>query len=318
MKQRSRPGRFFWLGLGLLLAVGVFFVVHGPGESGADEQTAPELVVASSQQAARAEELVDRLSEKPVRDRQHASARIQTEGPAERPDPYLESSSVFEMASMLIEEGQLDEMTMGSMMSVWANVCRRAVGLAAHARDKDKELYLSGEPSRMLEGFCSEMAEEVGRDSWAYARAWEDVTGEEVNPFEEMVERGELDAVLKAALDVLYGSRNEVEIFHALNAIFHVGNLESPFPEVAQESIHHLFTERIQYDATLVFLCRNLGGCSGEHPLVARHCLLFELHDGCYRPRDIYDALQQTQTPLQQIIFWSLLDQIAALYQRHG
>ncbi len=240
-----------------------------------------------------------------------ARARERVDPP--RVDPYLESPSVFDMATQLLVEGELDEPGMASTMMVWSTPCRRAVQFAAQADRGQAAFGLSKEASQALDEFCGELADDMDGDAEGYSQAWMESAEEHVNPFWEIAERGDLGAAVKAAIEAIYRSRNEMEILQALSVVIHYGDLESPFAGVDREAIAHLFSWRIMSDAALALLCDNLGGCAGNHPLVARHCLQMEWHDGCYRPHDIYHAIEQTQTPIQQTVFWTLLNQIATM-----
>lgn len=230
-------------------------------------------------------------------------------------DPYLESPSLFEMVSQLVAENELNESDLASTMVVWSVPCRRAAQFADRTGHDQPVFGLSREASQSLGEFCGELAEDMDGDAREYSQAWLEAT-DEVNPLWDMVERGDLGAAVKAAIETIYRSRNEIEILQALGVIIHLGDLDSPFAGVDREAVVHLFGWRVMSDAALALLCDNLGGCAGNHPLVARHCLQMEWHDGCYRPHDIYHAIEQTQTPIQQTVFWSLLNQTATMRRR--
>ena len=67
-------------------------------------------------------------------------------------------------------------------------------------------------------------------------------------------------------------------------------------------------------------LCEHHGGCFGQsHPLVLRTCVAaYQTRGvGCVQPQDILDAIYQTQTPIEQMHFLHLLDEINGMLRAY-
>ena len=229
-------------------------------------------------------------------------------------DPYLHASSIDEVFAQLLAEGELTEAELAASMLDWIDACQWAVGIEQSTTRPRSLWSLRGQATKTLSEFCGEVANES--DFHAYRRAWDEAAEGVHNRFSEKVVAGDVDAALRAAVDAIFNSRSEFEISNALNTIILFGQLESPFPGIESDSTSLLFGGRPTIFASTALLCDNLGGCLGHHPLVARHCLLTELHSGCYQPRDIYHAIEQTLTPIEHELFWSLINQVRRMHRQ--
>ncbi|QOC22306.1 hypothetical protein IC757_15000 [Wenzhouxiangella sp. AB-CW3] len=235
-----------------------------------------------------------------------------------RVDPLLEDQSIYDVARDLLAKGELSEPDMAMMMLDWIDACSRSDQIKRRAASGRPGSGLMAHSADRMGNICDELAMDVGSDRQACMEAWREIAFEEgtKNPFIDQAEDGHMNIALSSAAEAAFESLNYHQIFAALAAIVISGELESPFPDIDPESAQFLFSGRIKQDAALALLCENLGGCSGDHPLVVRHCLGVKRHDGCYYPRDVYDAIEQTQTPIQQTVFWSLLNQVNGIYRK--
>ena len=231
-------------------------------------------------------------------------------------DPYLHASSIDELYAQLLAEGEMTEAELAASMLDWIDACQWAADIEQSTRRPRDLLSLRGQATKRLSEFCGEVANESGNDIHAYRRAWYEAAEGVHNRFYEKASAGDIDAALRAAVDAIFNSRSQFEISNALNTITFFGQLESPFPGIESDSTSLLFIGHPSIFASTALLCDNLGGCPGHHPLVARHCLLRELHNGCYQPRDIYHAIEQTLTPIQHEMFWSLINQVRRMHRQ--
>jgi len=230
-----------------------------------------------------------------------------------RRDPFLEHTSLHEMHAQLMADGEMTEADVALNTLEWIDSCRWSAFNIQLIRSGRSPIGPSGPAAEVLGEFCADLIDlETASIDQA---AWEEAAEGAVNRFFEL-EKTDPDAALQAAIEAIFSSRSEDEIQLAVRTITRVVDLQSPFPGVSDESAAYLFQAIIPYYASLAFVCDNLGGCSGSHPLVARHCLYLEIHDGCYQPRDMYHAIEQTLTPIQYEVFLSLITQIRQMRRR--
>lgn len=229
-------------------------------------------------------------------------------------DPYRERATLDSAIDQMVASGQMDEVDAAAVLLNWADPCSRAVGFSERAARGRNSFGLSATFAERIEAFCRQTHDDF-RDDWpAYKEALVEAASARYNPYMEQAERESVSRAMAAALETVSRSVNEAQVLNALTTIVTHTELESPFPGVDNDSVRPLFQGRLLYhDLPLAIICENLGGCGADHPLVARHCLALEMHDGCYQPRDIYHALEQTQTPIQQSLFWALKDQIRTM-----
>ena len=225
-----------------------------------------------------------------------------------RQDPFVALGSLHEVHAALMADGEMTEADVALNVLEWIDACRWSSFSDQVTGSGRSPIGLSGPATESLREFCADLIdlEMVS----VYQAAWEEAAEGARNRFVELEKEDGLDAAIQAAIDAIFSSHSEVEINHAVRTIVIRVGLRSPFPSVSDESAAFLFRAIIPYYASLAFLCDNLGGCQGDHPLVARHCLHLEIHDGCYQPRDMYHAIEQTLTPVQFEVFLSLIAQI--------
>lgn len=246
-------------------------------------------------------------SKNPGTQRNHTDARA--EGPEEpRQDSFMALSSLHEVHAQLMADGEMTEADVAVSTLGWIDACRWSAFNDQAKGSGRSPIALSGPAAEGLREFCADLIDlEMAS---VYKSAWEEAAEGVRNRFIELENTDGLDAAIQAAIEAIFSSHSEVEINLAVRTITRRVDLQSPFPGVTDESAAFLFRAIIPYYASLALLCDNLGGCPGHHPLVARHCLYMEIHDGCYQPRDMYHAIEQTLTPIQFEVFWSLMNQI--------
>ncbi len=75
----------------------------------------------------------------------------------------------------------------------------------------------------------------------------------------------------------------------------------------------HMEYARVLDSISITLLCQYHGGCIGkDHPMVLRICMLAWESSGvgCLEPRDVFEAVYQTQTPVEHMMYQNVLDQI--------
>jgi hypothetical protein len=243
-------------------------------------------------------------------DLDYRNSRLDSDG-VELMDPYRKMPTLEAAIDQMVSSGDMDDIDAAAVLLNWADSCFRAVGVSDRAARGHSVFGLTATFANRIHAFCRDIEEDFDGDSRAYKEALEDIASERLNPFMQQAERDGVNLAMAAALETVSHSVNEAQVLNALTMIATHTELESPFAGVDNLSVRPLFQGRLLYhDLPLAIVCDNLGGCDANHPLVARHCLLLEMHDGCYEPRDIYHALEQTQTPIQQTLFRAFKDQI--------
>lgn len=232
-------------------------------------------------------------------------------------DPYRGEASLLAVMSELIRQGEIEPQHMRDEFWFWSDICDEAPFFSGEAHAMLQMAGSAQDTVRQLEVFCNELTawEEERQPEGDQALEWEprDLFGE----YFDVKEREGQDAALRRALEVITYSRSEAQIFSALLYVIHSGALDSPFPGVSSNSLQLVWQGKVLVAAYSAVLCDNLGGCSANHPLVLRYCLIPDFQPACYHPRDIYHAIEQSLTPIQHILFWSLLNQIDALRRRY-
>ncbi len=296
--------------LALALMVAAYFLVRDGGE------TSPDL---TSDKPKNGQPLVhahdfssDDGTDSPP-DLQSSTEKISE--PVAKLDPFLHSSSINEIHELLLADGEISDRELALSIYSWVDACSFSVN-SLNSANQRPAFGLTSQAAETLHYLCSDFVEEMSGDVHTYREAWIEAADGLKNPFFEQANRGDMDGALKAAVEAIFRSRSEVEILSAVNTIVFHAELDSPFPGVSPESVAPLFQGPLTYHVSLAFLCENLGGCSGSHPLVARHCLSLERHDGCYQPRDMYHAIEQTLNPIQYELFLSLMTQIRQMRRR--
>ena len=246
-------------------------------------------------------------------DLDYRNSRLDSDG-VELMDPYRKMPTLEAAIDEMIASGDMDDIDAAAVLLNWADSCFRAVGFSERAARGHSMFGLTARFANRIHAFCRDIDEDFIGDSRAYKEALEDIASERLNPFMQQAEREGVDLAVAAALETVSRSVNEAQVLNALTTIVNYKEFESPFPGVDNAAVRPLFQGRLLYhDLPLAIVCDNLGGCGSEHPLVARHCLAKEMHDGCYQPHDIYHALEQTQTPIQQTLFRAFRDQIRTM-----
>lgn len=120
-----------------------------------------------------------------------------------------------------------------------------------------------------------------------------------------LIER--LDAALRAF--------NEIQVGEAVWALGFQQLLSPPLQELGSESYGSV-DGFVLMSVTAALYCDEIGGCGAGHPIVLRQCYVLTDRP-CYQPGDIFDAVRQTHTGLQEATFWSIYDQIRARLASH-
>lgn len=92
-----------------------------------------------------------------------------------------------------------------------------------------------------------------------------------------------------------------------------------PETEAIQTTLQgHLEVSHMQYSGlvesvAMTLLCQHHGGCSGaDHPMVLRKCVEAFASNGvgCFQPQNVFEAIDQTLTPVEHMLYRNLLDQV--------
>ena len=77
--------------------------------------------------------------------------------------------------------------------------------------------------------------------------------------------------------------------------------------------VSHMQYYGLVESVAMTLLCQHHGGCFGpDHPMVLRKCLEAFASNGvgCLQPQDVVEAIDQTLTPVQYLLYRNLLDQV--------
>jgi hypothetical protein len=107
---------------------------------------------------------------------------------------------------------------------------------------------------------------------------------------------------------------NEWIVLEVVWALIHNGLIDPPLDDAYYNQLL-LSLGPVPWDVTAALMCRELGGCQGNHPIVLRQCLIDVRI--CHEPKDFYDVVVQVHTGLQQVAFWTVYDQITQHLARY-
>lgn len=246
------------------------------------------------------------------------------------------NQSDSDYAATLIEEAQsAQEMLEGAELAfnwstteltnnqeIWLDVCEKA-----EKPNPGPELTMRAPYSRGLKGFCSKFKETIGAEFEAIRHHDEDY-------FRERLHDTSLDGIMRkhgksrpvdALVADLSTALERLDEFTVMVDLFFLVFNELIEPPIHDERIGNsyvLYSDGGVYVAVgLALMCQEVGGCRGQnHPYVLRLCTPTNPYRPgvfCYRPTDIFDAIYQTQTPIEHSAFWSMFNQVNALLVAH-
>lgn len=176
-----------------------------------------------------------------------------------------------------------------------------------------------------MKEFCGDFTTAIGPEYESYleqASQAGDWLGFNPPEWHETARNGDSQRARELAVSHLYDSlarMDEFGIAQSLAFLVLQKMIDPPFSDerLTGQVFDLYFNSGVYTDVGAALLCSHLGGCRGEtHPYVLRHCLRRPLIT-CYQPADIFDAIYQTQTPIEHAAFWKMFNQVNALLAAH-
>lgn len=310
----------------LLTAIASFFLVGDSGREFAsdvvDEGSADDPEVVGRDDAAQG-------SEDDVREKRlvHSSADRLTRS---APGPEVELFETAAKASDFLSEAsrlhQWNEEVITENVKLWSRPCEHATKFEPYKDVPPQKLREMDAGVAALVDFwayCQDLIDpDTGKVSDSLmSEMYEFAAGDELSPDQHWTGLNDVFSArdLDLAGDIVISQLNqalhnldEASVKGSILQLLRPGAEIIAAPEIVDGRRPHTIYTPVVGAVAATLLCQHVGGCYGpDHPMVLRACMLAnERTVGCLEPVDLMDAHYQTQTPVEHMLFWSLLNQI--------